>query len=49
VSDETQEGRPDEHEAGPLEREELTLPDGRRLLLYSRREPPPAGAQEREE
>jgi hypothetical protein len=25
-------------EEGPLERRELTLPDGRRLLLYSRRE-----------
>ena len=32
---------PPEQEApdeSPLEREELTLPDGRRLLLYSRRE-----------
>jgi hypothetical protein len=39
VPDEREELGPEALEAGPLEREEVTLPDGRRLLLYSRREP----------
>ena len=36
------ESEPEPRPAGdepPLEREELTLPDGRRLLLYSTRDP----------
>jgi hypothetical protein len=29
-----------ESDESPLEREELTLPDGRRVLIYRRRGPP---------
>jgi hypothetical protein len=39
VPDEQEERPPEAPDGGPLEREELRLPDGRRLLLYSRREP----------